>query len=155
MIESNLLQDILKEVEMILQEMLELEEQTREVLITRDVAALQRLNLDKERLATQMLNLEAQRAGAVPDSLTLKEYLHRENPPCAAELEHLRQSILSLYDALRSRQKITRRLLLFNQQLVDQALRLLVPHGADNLYSASGEKTQKKALRTGIIDSNA
>ncbi len=155
MIENGLLQDILKEEEMILQEMLELEEQTRQVLITRDIEALQILNADKERLAVKMLELEQQRAGTTPESITLKEYLHRENPPGAAKLELLRQSILGLYDALQSRQKITRRLLLFNQQLVEQAVQMLVPCGGDNLYSASGEKEHKNALRTGILDSNA
>ncbi len=153
MIESGLLRDILKEEEMILQEMLELEEQTRLVLIARDIEALQDLNANKEQLAAKMLELEEQRAGTVPESITLKEYLHRENPPETAKLEQLRQSILGLHDALRSRQKITRRLLLFNQQLVEQAFQLLVPCGGENLYSASGEK--KNALRTGILDSNA
>ncbi len=155
MIESGLLQDILKEEEMVLQEMLELEEQTRQLLITRDIETLQLLNADKERLAVKMLKLEQQRAEIVPEPITLKEYLHRENPPGAAKLELLRQSILSLYDALRSRQKISRRLLLFNQQLVEQTMHLLVPYSGDNLYSASGEKKHKNALRTGILDSNA
>ncbi len=155
MIDSGRLQDILREEEVILQKMLELEEQTRQVLIERDVAGLEKLNAQKEQLAANMLELEQQRAVTVPENITLKEYLHRENPPGAAKLEHLRRSILDLHDSLRSRQKITRRLLLFNQQLVEQALRLLVPHAGENLYSASGAKNQKKTLRTGILDSNA
>lgn len=155
MIDSGKLLNILEEEEKVLQEMLELEEQTRNILVERDGRVLQKLNSQKERLAAKMQELEEQRAATVPPDITLKEYLNRENPPGAAKLEHLRQSILELHDSLQRRQKITRRLLLFNRQLVEQALHMLMPGNGDDLYCASGEKKQGKALRAGLLDSNA
>lgn len=155
MIESSLLGNILEQQEAILREMIDLEEQTREVLIERDASALQQLNDNKEKLAARMSELEQQRSRMVPQGVVLKDFLHDEKPPNAAILESLRISILSLYDDLKSRQKITRRLLLFNQQLVEQALKMLAPGDGAELYSASGEKKQKTGLRFGIINSNA
>ena len=146
---------ILEKEEKLLQELLELEEQMGNILVEQDGPALQRLNLKKERLAAAMGELENKRAAVVPERLTLKEYLGQEEPSAAARLEQLRQSILGLYHDLQQRQKINRRLLLFNRRLVEQVLYMFMPSRGDNLYSAGGEKRQAKALRPGLLDSNA
>ena len=153
----NRLEDILEKEEKILQELVELEEKARQVLIERDVRALETLGGRQEHLAAGMQKLEKQRAALVPPGCTLKEYLRRENPPGAARLEHLRQSLLEHYDALLRRQKITRRLLLFNRQMAEQALRLLLPRGDGNghLYSSQGTKKQAETRPAGFFDSNA
>lgn len=155
MIDSTVLQHILEEQETVLHEMLELEDQTRQVLIERDVHSLEKINNHKEQLAAKMQELETKRAAAVPEGITLKDCLHREEPQGSERLEQLRQSILTLHDALRSKQKISRRLLIFNQQLVEQAMQLFMPGSGNELYSASGEKKHKESLRMGILDSNA
>lgn len=146
---------ILEKEEKLLQELLALEEQMHTILAEQDGPALQRLNLKKERLAAIMGELENKRAAVVPAHLTLKEYIGQEEPCEAARQEQLRQSILGLYHALQQRQKINRRLLLFNRRLVEQVLHMFMPAGGDNLYSAGGEKRQAKALRPGLLDSNA
>ncbi len=155
MVNSLKLLEILEKEAKVLQEAVELEDRFYTVLVERDGKALAELNGEKGQLAAAMEALEEERRAAMPAGLTLKEYLSGEDPPGAAELERLRQSILALHGTLQHKQKITRRLLLFNRRLVRQALQLLAPDAGESLYCAAGEKIQGQFLRAGLLDSNA
>lgn len=150
------IKDILFEETKLLAEIVRLEEETQGVLIQGDAKKLDELNQLKEKLLEQMGQLEVQRSDTVPDELTLKEYISREAPGDAAELEELRVQLLQLNNSLQRLQEINKHLLQHNLKFIQYAMQVLFPQQQqEHLYAPSGEMEKKDLPSSKLLDSNA
>ena len=127
----------------LLSKMVALEEETTPLLLEGTVEALQNLNFNKEELILQMQELEQERQEIFPPGFTLKEYMAKENPGNARELETLRARLRKLQTSLRRRQKINNHLLQSNLSFVEHALSVFSPAGEEQLYAAGGKMQDK------------
>lgn len=128
----------------LLVKMIALEEETTPLLLEGTAAALQDLNFSKEKLILQMQELEQERQEIFPQGLTLREYIAKENPENARELEELRARLWRLQASLRRRQKINRLMLKSNLSFVENALSVFTPAGEEQLYAAGGKIQEKE-----------
>lgn len=139
----------------LLEELVELEEKTVQILVEGNSEALQKANLQKEALVEKMKEMEKQRRLFLPSGVTLKEICRRENPPEAEELENIRKRILKLHSSLQRLLKVNRHLLKHNLQFVEYALNILLPQEEGPLYASSGQLKERLSSATRLLDSNA
>lgn len=142
MISSRCSELLAKEAEL-LTKMIAVEEKTTPLLLEGTAEALQTLNFSKEELIIQMQELERQRQEIFPRGLTLKEYISREKPTDARELEALHSHLWKLQASLRRRQKINNHLLQSNLNFVEYVLRIFSSADDGPLYAAGGEIQEK------------
>jgi flagellar biosynthesis/type III secretory pathway chaperone len=154
MIDSICLQQILAGEVEALEELLKIEEKMENILIKGDAKALHGINMQKEELIKIINEAEKQRRGAYTSSLTLKEYISKEKPPAAEELERIRKRLLQLQASLQRQQKINRHLLRHNLRFLEYVLEGLFPQKGVPRYLSSGEVKQK-IIVSGLLDSNA
>jgi len=170
---STSLREVLAAEAQLLEQMNTVEEETQNVLIKGDARALQGLNERKEGLIAAMEKLEQQRKSLLPGTgsgagtgtapatatgagdITLKDYIRRENPPRAGELESLRRRLLRLQSSLHKRQSMNRHLLHHNLQFVQHAVSTLFPGKDDSLYHPSGQVEKKPPTAASFFDSSA
>lgn len=149
------LKDVLLAQGEVLQAMVELEEETQQVLVRGDARALKAINARKKEFMEKMNFLEEKRSELLPGNLTLKEYISRENPSEAEELEKLRTHLLHLHSFLQRLQKINKHLLHHNLKFIEYALRVLFPHNDGSIYARGGEIKQGGSFFPTLLDSNA
>lgn len=154
MIDTIYLQQILAGEVEALEELLKIEEKMENILIEGDAKALHGLNMQKEELINIINGAEKQRRGVYTSSLTLKEYISKEKPPAAEELERIRRRLLQLQGSLQRQQKINRHLLKHNLRFLEYVLEGLFPQKGVPRYLSSGEVKQK-TIASGLLDSNA
>lgn len=123
--------------------MIAAEEETTPFLLAGSAEELSGLNSRKERLIVQMKNLERQRQEILPRGLTLREYISRERPADARDLEALKDDLLQLQASLRRSQKINRELLQDNLSFVASVLNILSPEREGQLYASGGDVQEK------------
>ncbi|NLX90343.1 MAG: flagellar protein FlgN [Firmicutes bacterium] len=156
MVDGAKLQEILQENADLLEQMVDLEEETQYLLVHSDAGKLEALNMRKEKLITRMAELEEQRKGMFAAGTTLEQYLAAEEPPNRRELEELRKLILKRHASLQKKLRINRYLLRHNLHFTRQAMNCLFPGVKDAaLYAASGEKSGQVPYPAGLVDSNA
>ncbi len=166
---STSLREVLTAEAQLLEQMNAVEQETQNVLVKGDARALQGLNERKEGLIAEMEKLEQQRKSLLPGfpgfpgfpaspacgDITLRDYIRRENPPRAGELESLRRRLLRLHSSLQRRQSLNRHLLQQNLQFVQYAVGALFPGKDDSLYHPSGQVEKKPPTAASFFDSSA
>lgn len=145
-----------KEAEL-LAKMVALEEETTPLLLEGTIEALQEMNFSKEKLVIEMQELERQRQEIFPRGVTLKEYIAKENPDNARELETLRTRLWRLQASLQRRQRINNNLLQGNLSFVEHALSVFLPAGEEQLYAAGGKAQEKErdSFPAALLDDQA
>jgi flagellar biosynthesis/type III secretory pathway chaperone len=154
MVESALLRNILQEEVELLEKMDKTEEETGYILIQGDAKALEKLNLHKDELLQKLNAKEKQRREILPPGITLKEFLAREDPPEARDLQGLRNRLLQLQSSLKRKQKVNLHLLNYNLRFLEHALKILFPRREGLLY-ASGGQVKQSNYSSALVDSNA
>lgn len=150
------MQKILQEDVDLLEQMVDLEEETQYLLVHSDAGKLEALNRQKEKLIIRMAELEEQRKEMLAAGTTLEQYLVAEEPRNRRELEELRKLILKRHASLQKKLRINRYLLRHNLHFTRQAMDCLFPGIKDAaLYAASGEKNEQVPYPAGLVDSNA